>query len=343
MNTFFIQHRSPHHAKNSGYDRLLDYYPNAKSLLGQSRTPYQLAKLVSGLVNQKAGVYNSDSLKKDIELFNRLRKQNNTPAIVHYLNAERDIRFVVKHKSLFKNVRFCATFHKPPSVLAWRISNPKYVKCLDGAVAVGENQLDYIQEHFKIKQVAYIPHGVDTQFFYPDVTQRQPNRLLFVGQHLRDFDALNYCVPRIAEKNKGLSVYVIVHPAYKTKVAYHKSITVLSGLSDIALRQAYQEAGLLFLPMLDSTACNSILESMACGLPIVTSDVGGNAKYLEGTNSILVPKADYHQFIDATVTLLGDAEKIDELAVLARQKALSYDWKVVSKQILDFHSSLTLR
>ncbi|WP_242155167.1 glycosyltransferase family 4 protein [Aestuariivivens sediminis] len=343
MYTFFIQHRSPHHAKSSGYDRLLDYYPNAKSMSGQPGIPYQLAKVVSGFVNQKAGVYNSDSLNKDIELFKCLRKPINTPAIVHYLNAERDIRFVVKYKSLFKNVQFCATFHKPPSVLTWRISNPKYVRHLDGAVAVGENQLGYIREHFKIKEVAYIPHGVDTQFFYPDATQRHPNRLLFVGQHLRDFEALNYCVPRIAEKIRGLSIHVIVHPAYKPKVDFHESITVLSGLSDMALRQAYQEGSLLFLPMKDSTACNSILEAMACGLPVVTSNVGGNSEYLEGTNSVLVPRTDYHQYIASVVTLLSDPEKINELAVLARQKALSYDWKVISKQIMEFHSSLSLK
>ncbi|WP_157503230.1 glycosyltransferase family 4 protein [Mangrovimonas xylaniphaga] len=340
INTLFVQHRSPHHAKNSGYDRLIDYYHHAKAVSGVSRMPYKLAKVLSSMVSQKAGLYNSDSVYKELELFGLLKAKNQS--IVHYLNAERDVRFAIKYKRLFNNPIFLGTFHKPASILDWRIQNTAYVNSLNGAIAVGVNQVDYLRERFKIPHVTYIPHGVDTQFFFPDLTKRKANRLLFVGQHLRDFKALNYCIPRIAEHVKDLSVQVIIHPGYIDKVVFHKSITILSGLDDVGLRRAYQEASVLFLPMLDSTACNSILEAMACGLPVVTNAVGGNMEYLKDTDSFLMPILEYDGLIEEVKRLLSDTLSLERLSRLGREKALNYDWEEVSSQVLKFHKSLLL-
>jgi len=340
LKAFFVQHRSPHHAENSGYNRILNYYPNTETIDGKSKIPYKITKLIASFNSQKSGLYNTASVHKEFTLFKKLKASKEEQNLVHYLNGERDIRHVISKNNWFKNTRFSATFHKPPKVLDWRVSDIKYVKHLDGAVAVGENQVDYLKEKFKIKNVAYIPHGINTQFFTPEITLRKPNRLLFVGQHLRDFEALNYCLPRIAEKIKNLSVHVVVHPAYQKKVIAHNCISVFSDLADDALKKQYQEASLLFLPMLDSTACNSILESLACGLPIVTTDVGGNSKYLENTKSLLLPESDFDALIDETILLLNNESKIKELSLLARTKAMSYDWQLITKQMQEFHVSL---
>ena len=340
MHTFFVQHRSPHHAGYSGYDRLLDHYPMAENITGQSSLPYIIAKWLSRLTNQKAGLYNSSSVLKDFELYKALKRLKGAPACVHYLNAERDIRFVVKYKKYFKNVVFCGTFHKPPHILDWRVNDPKFVKHLDGAIVVGRNQLEYVKQCFGIPKVSYIPHGVDTTFFYPDFEKRLPQRLLFVGQHLRDFETLNYCVPRLAEQIKDLQVHVIIHPAYKQRIQQHNCITILDGLTDEALRLEYQQASMLFLPMLESTACNSILEALACGLPILTTNVGGNQAYLEKTQNILIPIDKPSMFVDEAITLLKDLPRINELSILSRKIALEYDWKIISDEVLDFHNML---
>lgn len=340
LKTLFVQHRSPHHAKKSGYDSILNYYLNAETIGDNAQFPYKIAKLLAYFNSQKFGLYNTDSVYKEIALFKKLKALKSESNLVHYLNGERDIRHVIHNKNWFKNTRFTATFHKPPNVLDWRISKTKYVQLLDGAVAVGVNQIDYLKETFKIPNVAYIPHGINTQFFTPEIAHRRTNRLLFVGQHLRDFEALNFCVPRIAEKIKDLSVHVVVHSAYQKKIFAHDCVTIYSNINDDDLKREYQEASLLFLPMQDSTACNSLLESLACGLPIVTTNVGGNAKYLENTNSLLLPENNYEALIEETILLLNNEFKINELSLLARKKAMDYDWSVIAKQMQSFHESL---
>jgi len=340
LKTLFVHHSSPHHAINSGYNTILDYYPSSELVTGKSSVPYKIIKLISKLHSQKSGLYNSDSVQKDLELYFKLKQNINKDKIVHYLNGERDIRHIVNNKKRFKRTCFTATFHKPPAILDWRVVNPRYVCQLNGAVAVGENQVNYIKEKFKIENTVYIPHGINTNFFTPDRSQVKSNRLLFVGQHLRDFDALNYCVPRIAEKIKDLTVHVVLHKAYQKKINPHKAIKVFSNLSDRELKQQYQEASLLLLPMLNSTACNSILEALASGLPIITTSVGGNSKYLEATESTLVPASDFSALIEETIALLKDTSKQQKLSQLARAKATTYDWSIIAQQLQDFHSTL---
>ena len=287
-------------------------------------------------------LYNSDSVYKEIELQKALKRHGRSRSLVHYLNAERDIRHLVwKHRDN-ENIRFCGTFHKPPDKLAWRVSDPKYVSQLDGAIAVGINQVTYIQEQLKIEKVRYIPHGIHKDFFVPDVKKRVPNRLLFVGQHMRDFEALNYCIPILSERIKDLSVHIVLHPAYEKKIIPHSSIKMFTALNDEILLREYQEASALFLPMIDSTACNSILEAMACGLPIITNDVGGNSEYLKDTDAILVSRADHDSMIEYSSQLLQDEAKIEHCSRLSRMKAESYDWPLIVDKIKDFHDELWL-
>ena len=260
--------------------------------------------------------------------------------MVHYLNAERDIRHLINYKQFFKNTIFCGTFHKPPSILKEQIVNTNYLKKLNGAIAVGSNQVDFLKNWLNIENVKYIPHGVATDYFVPDATKKKEHTLLFVGQHLRDFEVFNFCIPKIAERIKDLKVNVVLRKEYNSKIKPHPAIQLFNGIDDVALRNLYQEASLLFLPLTDVTACNSILEAMACGLPIVTSDVGGNATYLKNTENILVSPTDTDSFIEVIVTLLKNEEKLKAIGISSRVKALEYDWKIIANEINIFYSGL---
>ena len=336
----FVTHRSQHHAQNSGYSRLLDYFKSPEIISGKAEMPYKLAKTIAALANQNAGLYEASSVFKELELFKKLKALSEEPSVVHYLNAERDIRRVVQSARAFKNTAFCATFHKPPEILEARITKATYLRKLDAAIAVGENQVAYLKDKYRVEKVQYIPHGVDTDFFKPQLNVKQPNTLLFVGQHLRDFKAFNYCVPRIAEKVKDLKVNVVLHKAFEKKITPHVNIQCYSGLSDMELRNMYQKSSVLFLPMYNSTACNSILESLACGLPIITNDVGGNSAYLAKTKNILAPPNDYDYLIEATVSWLKDNDKLEHVGATSREKAIEYEWSKIAQTVSEFHRTL---
>src|SRR5690606_661805 len=141
---------------------------------------------------------------------------------------------------------------------------------------------------------------------------RKRNTLLFVGQHLRDFEVLNNTIPKLAQEIVDLKVNVVLHPGYVSKIQTNSHIDIFTKVDDKTLLKFYQEACALYLPMLNSTACNSLLEAMACGLPIITSNVGGNTNYLEDTESILIEKGANDKLIKETKCLLDDNVRMEE-------------------------------
>jgi len=339
MKPIIIHHRSVHHASNSGYSRLIDYLSEVNLISGNVKFPHKLAKFISKNTNQNASDYDSLSVLKEIELFKHLLKSEQQ--LVHYLNAERDIRHIVNYKNRFKNVSFCGTFHKPPLILQNQIKDNSYLKKLDGAIAVGENQVEFLKNWLKNENVTYIPHGVDTNFFVPNKSKKKNNTIMFVGQHLRDFKLFNTCIPIIAEKISDLKINVVIRKEYVKQIESHSAINIFSGINDFELRSLYQESSLLFLPLKDVTACNSILEALACGLPIVTTDVGGNSSYLNGTKNILAPP-DKDFTISAIINLLNNENKLIQIGESSREHSLNFDWSLIVKQIELFYKSLVV-
>ena len=70
-------------------------------------------------------------------------------------------------------------------------------------------KLSFIKNDLKIKNVKCIPHGIDTEYFCPNklIENKKKNvhSILFVGQHLRDFELFNsihYYYKRQMEENK---------------------------------------------------------------------------------------------------------------------------------------------
>lgn len=340
MEKILIHHRSSHHAQNSGYGKLMDYLEAQIIASEKKRLPYTVAKYISQQSNSKAGLYESTSVHKDWELIHYLLFAKNKDRIIHYLNGERDIRYAIQLASLFSRTKVCASFHKPPEILSATIQDTSYLKKLDAAIVVGVNQVDFIQNWLNLEHVKFIPHGVDTAFFKPDTSKRNENTLLFVGQHLRDFEALNYAIPRLKEQIPTIKINVILRSDFAHKIVSNDAVTIFSGIDDPNLRKMYQEATALFLPLINSTACNSILEAMACGLPIISTDVGGNSGYVKANSGILVPANDCKALVDETVALLKDNDKQIEMSNDARKIALDFEWEKVALAIEGFYNEI---
>jgi glycosyltransferase involved in cell wall biosynthesis len=65
----------------------------------------------------------------------------------------------------------------------------------------------------------------------------------------------------------------------------------------------------------------SILEAMSCGLPIISSDVGGVREMVDDTNGILIPRHGSDELVVALKSLLSDPVRMQAMGNASKQKA----------------------
>ncbi len=83
----------------------------------------------------------------------------------------------------------------------------------------------------------------------------------------------------------------------------------------------------------------SVIEAMALGLPVISTDVGG-VPYLISNNEtgILVPKNNSEAFVEAILNLINEPDKVLKISEEARKQVESYDWeqvKLIWQKVLD--------
>lgn len=98
-------------------------------------------------------------------------------------------------------------------------------------------------------------------------------------------------------------------------------------------------ADVYVLPTRKEGCCNSIIEAMACGLPIVSSDRSFNYDVLDQDNAILIDPDDINQIKSAIIRLKIDKELRDRMRTnsLMRVGQLTIDQR--AKTILEFIKS----
>jgi glycosyltransferase involved in cell wall biosynthesis len=239
--------------------------------------------------------------------------------------------------------RMIACFHQPSAWFRLCWNRMDELASLGGIVCLSEGQACYFRAACRTP-VHLIRHGVRHDFFQPpaDFTFRQNNRVLFVGQWLRDFEMLadamslvwsrrpdvllDCVVPRFARDSDGVR-----RLAADQRVKWH------ADLPDEGLRDLYQLAALLFLPVRDAVANNAVLEALASGLPVVSTDVGGMAEYVPRGAGQLCRPGDAAAHAAAVADWLENAARRAEAGLLARRSATgNFDWNKIGRHLVQF-------
>lgn len=77
----------------------------------------------------------------------------------------------------------------------------------------------------------------------------------------------------------------------------------------------------------------SVIEAMALGIPIISTDVGGMPYLIENNNDgILVPANDDKKMTEEVLRMYDSPELTQRLSLNARRKAEKFSWKVVGPQ-----------
>jgi glycosyltransferase involved in cell wall biosynthesis len=262
------------------------------------------------------------------------------PDVIHFLEGDHAVQYLPtilgKLQRYRRRPQIVATFHQPPHLLR-RIIGEKIICSVDQAIVLSPVQAQFMKYYLPENRISLIPHGVDVDFWQPGYHKSDRFRCLTVGTWLRDFQTLN----KVAHK---LQIFPdielqVVSRKYKNDQGLN-NVFVHTGISDELLKQLYQQSHLLFLPLKDATANNSILEAVASGLPVVTTDLPSTKYYLPGDEALFIPENDPDLFVEAIYNLYSNPGLRSNMSTMSRQRALELSWEKVAESHDQLYASL---
>jgi glycosyltransferase involved in cell wall biosynthesis len=206
----------------------------------------------------------------------------------------------------------------------------------------GLKKLSELHDSIKVR---VIPNGVDTDYFKP--SQRKSGsifKFLFVGR-FQGQKNLFWLLDRIEavtlESSRKFEVHLVgAGPAemHLRKRAVDRNIgdvVVWHTWCDRAnLLIYYQNANCLLNPSLYEGMPNTVLEAMACGLPVIASNVMGNDLCItQGVDGFLFDLHDDRKFAQLMGFFLEKPLEAERLGSNARKKAVEmFTWDSTASQ-----------
>jgi glycosyltransferase involved in cell wall biosynthesis len=239
--------------------------------------------------------------------------------------------FVAADKAIRSRTVVC--LHQPPSWLRLHWRDLSALAGLGAIICLSREQREYISGACPSPTIL-IRFGIDHDFFRPAERRNteRSSHLLFVGNWLRDFETLVKAMRQVWNERPTVVLDCVIPHGYRShpallRLARDPRVRWHAGISSEALRDLYQQAALLFLPLIDAVANNSIVEALASGLPIVTTNVGGTADYIPEAAGQLCPPDDADAHARAVLGWLGDRARLDKASAAGREFAKDrLDW-----------------
>jgi glycosyltransferase involved in cell wall biosynthesis len=120
------------------------------------------------------------------------------------------------------------------------------------------------------------------------------------------------------------------------------NIRLHASLPEEQLIRLYQQADALLVPVLDATANNSVLESLACGTPAISNSVGGIPDYVDDTCGWLFEKGDVSGPVKLVKELCDNPEVAWSRRESARRKALEFSWDRVVERLSTVYEAVSI-
>jgi len=220
---------------------------------------------------------------------------------------------------------------------------------LDRAIAVSPSAETLVKKYYPQVKMDIIPNGVDTKRFSPTVDalplRDRPEQvvILFVGR-MDPRKGAKYLFAALPVLEQQLSDYKVVVVGGSWMKGYYdahiplqlrRRVTFAGYASPEDLPRYYRGADMYCSPATGGESFGIVLlEAMACGTPIVASDIDGyRAVVTSGQEGLLVPPRDPQALAQALVALAQDRTQRERMGQTGIATARIYDWRNVTDQV----------
>jgi glycosyltransferase involved in cell wall biosynthesis len=117
-----------------------------------------------------------------------------------------------------------------------------------------------------------------------------------------------------------------------------EDVTVLGRVDDLLLPALYNGALLFVYPSLYEGFGLPVLEAMACGIPVITSNISSLPE-VAGDAGLVVDPADKQALAEAIGKLIGDQGLREAFSIAGLQRAKLFSWERAARQTLSIYEN----
>lgn len=244
-------------------------------------------------------------------------------------------------------------FHRPPGsydpAITWlyRLTTRKAHRLAAMNVALSPVMAERIQAHgVASNQIILIPNGIhpsEIGLIHPglpeiDHWKSHPLKLIFIGRlnPVKGVDILLESMNLLRQKNINLSLTIIGigrpadHEIIENFVAQNglnMSVKILQSQPRNNLAKYYADCHLVVVPSRDEALPTVVLEAMACGRPVVGTNVGGIGFLVEdGKTGLVIAPNSPSALANALIHLNNNRNEMAAMAEASLKRSQAFTW-----------------
>ena len=206
----------------------------------------------------------------------------------------------------------------------------------------------------KDKKHINLPNPIDTNIFKPFEKEKarelwslpQNKKLVLFGamgatsDPRKGFGELSEALHKLTCKDVEFVVFGSSKPKESQNFGF-KTHYLGSLADDVSLVTLYSAVDVMVVPSLQENLSNAIMESLACGTPVVGFDIGGNGDMIEHQKNGYLAKSFEIDDLANGIEWVLNAEDYDELCQNAREKVLKeFDSVVVANKYIELYGDI---
>ena len=208
-------------------------------------------------------------------------------------------------------------------------------------ITVSENsKKNMVEFGIPKEKIVVVPNGIDFSKYQIPKILKEKNSIVIVGRlakqkgHIYLIKAMHKVIQQVPDAK----LYIIGDgylrnelESYVKNSELEKNIIFMGKVSEEEKIERLHKSELFVLPSLHEGFGIVLLEAMACGLPIIASDLPVFRELMDEQNGYFVEKANSKEFAKKIVELLRDVEKRDRIGRYNQEYVKRFDWDKVAE------------
>lgn len=209
------------------------------------------------------------------------------------------------------------------------------------------------------RKIDIIPFGVDVNFYRPLEANKNENifQVLSVGYLIerKGFEYLIKAIQEVLKKHVNVRLTIVGSGPLEKMLKYlikklelKDNVKIMKNISDEELLHLYNFSDLFVLPSIVDSQGNTeglgvvLLEAMACGLPVIGSDVGGIPDIIQDNETgLLVTQKESLELSGAILNLIENENLRKKLAINGYNRVRwKFSWEKIAEKYLKVYNSI---